>query len=138
MHRFLTQLGITASAFACLLTVGCATVEPVADGKSLPTLYEAAIRDAAVFDPAHRAPLRAIARDQATATVVTWARVQDVEREFALGHVTLAHDIWVTLDGDVRDRCRRYDRADQPRLTTRLHRLLGLAPMPEARLFVTL
>lgn len=138
MRRFLTRLGIAASACACLLTAGCATVQPVSDGKALATLYEAAIRDAAVFDPAHRAPLRAIATDQVAVTVVTWARVQDAEREFALGHVTLAHDTWVTLDGDVRDRCRGYDRADESRLTTRLQQLLGLAPMPETRLFVTL
>ena len=137
MHRFRTRLGISASACACLLTVACATVEPVSDGKALATLYQAAIHDAAVYDPAHRATLRAIAGDQVTATVVTWARVQDAEREFALGEVTLAHDTWVTLDGDVRDRCRRFDRGDEARLNTRLQQLLGLAPMPEARLFVT-
>lgn len=137
MHRFWTWLGIAASACACLLTVACATVAPVSDRKALAALYEAAIRDAAVFDPAHRAPLRAIDRDQVTATVVTWARVQDVEREFALADVTLAHDTWVTLDGDVRDRCGRYDRADETLLTTRLQQMLGLAPMPEARVFVT-
>jgi hypothetical protein len=137
MHRFWTRLGITASACACLLAVACATVEPVSDRKALTELYEAAIRDAAVFDPAHRALLRAIAEGQATASVVTWARVQDAAREFALADVTLSHDTWVTLDGDVRERCRRFDRTDEARLTTRLQQLLGLAPMPEARLFVT-
>ena len=137
MHRFRTRLGIRASACACLLIVACATVEPVSDGNALATLYEAAIRDAAVYDRTHRAPLHAITKDQSTATVVTWVRVQDVEREFALADVTLSHDTWVTLDGDVRERCRRFDRTDGSRLNTRLQQLLGLAPMPESRLFVT-
>jgi hypothetical protein len=119
------------------MLVGCAAVEPVPDGNALAALYETAIRDAAVFDPAHRAPLRAITREEATATVVTWMRAQDAEREFAPGNHALIHDTWVTLDGDVRERCRHYDQRNESRLTTRLQQLLGLAPAPESRVFVT-
>jgi hypothetical protein len=120
-----------------MLLAACAAVEPVPDRSALVALYEAAIRDAAVFDPAHRAPLRAIAGEDATATVVTWMRAQDAEREFAPGNVSLMHDTWVTLDGDVRERCRHYDQRNESWLTTRLQQLLGLAPAPESRVFVT-
>ncbi|MGE5171241.1 MAG: hypothetical protein ACM3JC_12835 [Rudaea sp.] len=138
MHRVLTRVGIAAGWCVCLLIVACAIVEPAPDATALSALYEAAIRDAAIFDPANRAVLRTIANEDASATVVTWMRAQDAERDLPLGDVALAYDTWVTLDGDVRELCRRYDHRNDAGLTTRLQQLLGLPPAAESRVFVTL
>jgi hypothetical protein len=137
MQRVLKYPGISVGGCVCLMAVACATVEPEPDARTLMPLYEAAIRDAAVYDPAHGAALRAITNADATVTVVAWMRAQDAKREFRPDAATLTHETWVTLDGEVRERCRRYDRRNELALTTRLQQFLGLPPMPESRVFVT-
>jgi hypothetical protein len=95
--------------------------------------YEAAIRDAAVFSRSRVYPLRAIARDADTVDVVTWTAYPDSYRQPT---ATLSFgDVWVTLEPEVRERCRAFDPTSR---TERLYQLLGLPKGAEQRMFVSL
>jgi hypothetical protein len=97
------------------------------------TAYEVAIRDAAVFSASRVYPLRAVPRGADTVDVVTWTSYPDSYRQPT---VTLGFgDVWVTLEPEVRERCRGFD-ADTR--TERLHQLLGLPKTTDQRMFVSL
>ena len=95
--------------------------------------YQAAIRDAAVFNASRVYPLRAVPPGASTVDVVTWTAYPDSYRQPT---VTLGFgDVWVTLEPEVRERCRTFDAAMR---AERLHQLLGLPNSPESRMFVSL
>jgi hypothetical protein len=95
--------------------------------------YEAAVRDAAVFSASRVYPLRAIPRGADTVNVVTWTAYPDSYRQ---ANATLSFgDVWVTLEPEVRERCRDFDPTSR---TERLYQLLGLPKGTEQRMFVSL
>jgi hypothetical protein len=95
--------------------------------------YEAAIRDAAVFSASRVYPLRAIPRGAEAVDVVTWTAYPDSYRQAT---ATLSFgDVWVTLEPEVRERCRGFDPTTR---TERLYQLLGLPKDTEPRMFVSL
>src|SRR5215510_8684086 len=66
--------------------------------------YEAAVRDAPIYRPAHEHDLRSIPHGLSTVDVVTWTQYPDTYRQ---SPVRLDFgDVWVTLEPEVKERCR--------------------------------
>jgi hypothetical protein len=98
------------------------------------TAYDAAVRDAAVFSASRVYPLRAVPPGADTVDVVTWTAYPDSYRQQPTVTLTFG-DVWVTLEPEVRERCRGFDAATR---TERLSQLLGLPQSPQERMFVSL
>ena len=133
----LKRVPSVAAAAMCMAIAACGSTPPIARQATLERLYESAIFDAAVYNPAHRAPLRVLSPDSPVATVVAWMRAEEAEH-YPLGARTLAREVWVTPDGEVRSLCRDYRFLEESKLRLRLQQLLGLRPVFESRVFVTL
>jgi len=85
-------------------------------------VYRAAIERAAVHRPADEIALKPLAYpvDGATLTVSTAWASPSVGKE-----LTLTRDSWITLEPEVRERCRAWPPSER---VARLHKLLGLKP----------
>jgi hypothetical protein len=116
------------AALALVLCLGCSAA---------PGGYTQAIVDSTVFDPANVHPLRAIPAGAPSVTVVTWATRITADRYYALGAGAVGVDVWVTLDGDVRERCGAFP-SDPAAQRLRLQQLLGLPAAAEDRMFVVM
>ena len=125
-----------ATVIACVAVAACSTMPAPSTNTDLEQLYESAIFDAAVYNPSHEALLRSV--NGSVALVVTWVPAEDAELDYPLGPLILRRETWVTVDGDVRQRCHAYARNTESELTTRLQQLLGLEPASESRVFVTM
>lgn len=118
-----------STACALVLLAGCAAAPPADEGAA----YRRALADAAVAEPAEALPLRSIPQG-ATVQVVSWMRAAAIPCEesgcsFRVG----ADRLWVTLEGEVRSRCRAWGLHGDA-LRERLEQLLGLPPQqPEDR-----
>ena len=86
-----------------------------------------------MFSAARVYPLRAVPPGAETVDVVTWTAYPDSYRQPT---VTLGFgDVWVTLEPEVRERCRGFDATTR---RDRLYQLLGLPTSTQLRMFVSL
>lgn len=128
---FCTKLIWLVAMFAAGFVGLFAMMVHLADGQ-LATLYQRAIRDAAVIEPDEVKALPPLHGEEFT--VVTWTKHLD---SYEVGHeVALTWgEVWVTVEGDVRKECVRFDRRT---LRKDLQQLLGLPIDDDPREFVTL
>jgi hypothetical protein len=108
-----------------------ARAEPIAPGESpLVERFNEAIADAAVYRQRNLRRLRPLVYDRASGTASVTTLTSD---RYRVGTTTLAGDVWVTGEGEVRRRCRC-----RRRPARFLRQLLGLHPDTPIRHFVTL
>lgn len=104
---------------ALIVGVLAALVTGCADQR---TLYDASIRDTAVYTSSHVRPLAPLTYPVQAANLTSYS-------DWAEGHigrtVTLARDTWITVEPDVRQACQRFPRTE---VVARLYQLLGLKP----------
>jgi len=101
------------------VTILAALVSGCADQRSL---YDASIRDTAVYTSAHVQTLTPLSYPVQAANVTTysdWAEGQIGKT------VALARDTWITVEPEVQQACRQFPQAD---VVERLYQLLGLKP----------
>ncbi len=116
-----SRRAVLALALSALLAAGCAaSAAAPPESSALRQSYERAVRAAAIYEEGSVRPLRVPPRGEKV-RVVLWTR-----HGYELGPTELRVDVWVTLDGEVRSRCREFD-GD---LDVRLLQLLGL-PFPD-------
>ncbi len=123
---------VVAVGMGILLT-GCAGLGTVPDKTADQQAYRKAIMDAAVIESDEIRPLPTIPPGKVH--VVTWSKYPD---SYPLGKsVPLKWgEVWVTLEGDVKKRCRQFPSATA---VSDVQKLLGLpADNAEKRNFVTL
>lgn len=120
-----------ALALAFSLLAACVSRQVPVSGTAAGDAYRSAVADAAVIEADEFADLRPVRGS--TAVVVTWTPYPE---SYGQDSVSLAWgDVWVTLDGDVRSRCKGFDRKS---VTEEIQQLLGLPLKEETRSFVTL
>lgn len=118
-------------SLALLLLAACASAPMPDTGAAAGDAYRSAVADAAVIEVSEIAELRPVRGS--TAVVVTWTPYPE---SYAQDRVRLAWgDVWVTLDGDVRSRCRGFGGKS---VSEELLQLLGLPLKNEKRAFVTM
>lgn len=116
---------------------GCASTPQQADSNEqarLQAAYEAAVHQAAVIGPNDVRQLRSIPSSTTSLRVVTWTTRPD---KFPVDeNVQLERDVWVTVEPDLRDKCRVFA-PENSQLA--LQQLLGLPPKAdESRVFAVL
>lgn len=128
---FCTRLISLVVLFAIGFVVLFAMMRHLADRPDA-DLYQRAISDAAVIEPDEIVTLEPLEGEEFT--VVTWTRFPE---SYGVGdEVTLTWgEVWVTVAGDVRQECVRFDGTS---LRQDLQQLLGLPIDQEPREFVTL
>ena len=119
-HAGPTWRAALALAASALLAAGCsafsATTAPAAQPTALRRSYERAVEAAAIYEEHWERSLEVPRGDPVR--VVAWTR-----HAYERGPTRLGKEIWVTLDGEVRSRCRDFG-GD---VALRLLQLLGLA-----------
>lgn len=133
MHRRVFHrpgLGLLALAVTLAGCVRQPVIAPAPDAAGVRAAYDHALLDAATIEPGEVLELKPVTGDSVTVVVWTAYRgyLPDTERE-------MDRLLWVTLEGEVRDSCRRFTPGN---LTLRLQQLLGLPPKEEDRVFVVL
>ncbi len=128
---FCTRLIWLVALFAVGFVMLFAIMWHLAD-RRLANPYQRAIGDAAVIEPDEIVALEPLQGEEFK--VVTWTKYPD---SYVVGHeVTLTWgEVWVTIAGDVRQECVRFDRTT---LGQDLQQLLGLPVDEDPREFVTL
>ncbi|PJE80265.1 hypothetical protein CI610_00742 [invertebrate metagenome] len=100
--------------------------------------YSNAIMDAAVIEYEEILGVRPVLSLEQE--VVVWMRLKKYQKLFAnKPQVVLSDYLWVTLNPEVQNKCRRYLKHNPDgNLMLRLQQMLGLPPMEENRVFVVL